>query len=216
MPNLFKRPTRIRPLLTGAAMATSLALITPMTAMAIGFESEITAPLPSSLKIEVTLSEDLAHRANNLPKKLSDRNGSARLNSAFSQNGYYGDKDLARLTERLERKLTERLAKADITTSDTAATVLRLTLVDAKPNRPTFTQLSKDVSLSFQSVGLGGAEIEGELIRAGGESLGTLSYDWFENDIRDAQFGGVWQDANRAIDRFARKAATTLAAGAGS
>jgi len=100
--------------------------------------------------------------------------------------------------------------KKGIEVSDNASTVLRITIQDAKPNRPTYKQLSVEPSLSFQSFGIGGAELQGELIAAGGRSLGTMSYEYYENDIRDAKFGGTWGDAHRAFGRFANKAAKTL------
>jgi hypothetical protein len=85
-----------------------------------------------------------------------------------------------------------------------------VTIEDARPNRPTFEQMSRDTGLSLQSFGIGGAEMSGELLSAGGQSLGQMSYAWYENDIRDAQFGGTWSDAYRAFDKFARQAADDL------
>ena len=58
--------------------------------------------------------------------------------------------------------------------------------------------------------GNGGAAIEGQLIAAGGEQVGKMSYAWYENDIEWAATGGTWSDANRALDRFASKTAKTL------
>ena len=197
-------------------MTSSLLFAASTSAQATGFESTINAPIAPNVKIEVSLAEDLAHRANNLPEKLSDRGAGSGRSTAFSQNGYYGDKDLARLSQRVEEKLTRALTKRGVAVSDTAPTVLRVTLTDVKNNRPTFRQLSKDVILSYQSFGNGGAELEAEVIAAGGSSLGTMQYDWFETDIRDARFGGTWSDANRAIDRFAKRAAKKLSSGAQS
>jgi len=153
----------------------------------------------------------MAHRANNLPEKLSDRGNARSLRAGFAGNGFYGDRDIERLTERLESKLEKKFAKKGIEVSDTASTVLRITIEDAKPNRPTFNQLSKQPGLSFQSFANGGAELEAELIAAGGQSLGTMSYRYYENDIRYAQNGGTWHDAHRAFSSFASKAAKTLA-----
>jgi hypothetical protein len=153
----------------------------------------------------------MAHRANNLPEKLSDRSNARSYNSGFSGNGFYGDRDLERLTKRLQSNLEKKFKKKGIEISDTASTVLRITIEDAKPNRPTFRQLSKEPGLSYQSFSNGGAELQAELIAAGGESLGTMSYRFYENDIRNAQYGGTWGDAHRAFGRFASKAAKTLA-----
>lgn len=190
-------------------------LFAPMMASANGFETTIEAPVATSVKIEVSLSEDLAHRANNLPEKLRDRGSSSArgLRSGFSSNGYYGDKDLANLVEEVEEELTHDLTKQGITVSEDAATVLRVTLEDVRNNRPTFEQLSREPALSMQSVSLGGAELSGELIDASGESLGTVEYEWFEQSFQDLTFArasGVWSDANRAISRFSKKTAKAM------
>ena len=176
-----------------------------------GFETTISVPVNTAVKLDVSLSDEMIYRANNLPKKLKDRGGVGLNRSGFSANGYYGEKDLNRLTERLEKRLTQQLTKRGVNVDDNASTVLRVTLTDVKNNRPTFTQLSKEPGLSYQSFGNGGAEIEAQLIRAGGETLGEMTYEWYENDIGDARFGGTWSDTNRTIDRFAKKAAKTLA-----
>lgn len=198
-------------LATLTATVGSLALLAAPAQARSGFESTITTPLTNTVKLDIQLSEKMAYRANNLPKSLKDRGGAGRFRSGFSRNGFYGEKDLNRLTARLEERLTQQLTKRGVSVDDNASTVLRVVLTDAKNNRPTFTQLSKESGLSYQSFGNGGAEIEAQLIRAGGESLGDMSYRRFENDINDARFSGTWSDANRTIDRFAKKAAKSLA-----
>lgn len=196
-----------------AATALTLSFVTAAPALAKSsqkFESSFAAPVSTAVKVEVVLGEDLAYRANNLPKKLRDRGHSVRSRSGFSQNGYYGERDLNRLTSRLEERMTKRLMKEGIDVSDTAVTTLRVVLTDAHNNRPTFKQMSKEAGLSHQSFGNGGASMEGQLLTSDGRSLGEISYAWYENDIRDAAYGHTWSDANRAIDRFARKTAKSL------
>ncbi len=200
----------MRKIFTASLLTISLLASAPAFAKSFGYDSTIVEPLTSAVKIEVVLSEDLSHRANNLPKKLKDRHGSHRFNAGFSNNGFYGERDLQRLTERLQTKIERKFAKKGITVSDTASTVLRVTIANAKPNRPTFEQLSRETGLSYQSIGIGGAEIESELIAPGGRSLGTLNYKWYENDIRDARYSGTWGDAHRAFSRYASRAAKTL------
>lgn len=200
----------MRSILASSLLALSFAVAAPALAKSRGYDTTVSAPLTSAVKIEVIVGKDMAHRANNLPVKLSDRSGARGFNSGFSGNGFYGDRDLERLTERLQSKLEAKFTKKGIEVSDTASTVLRITIEDAKPNRPTFKQLSKEPGLSFESFGIGGAELQAELIAAGGKSLGTMSYRYYENDIRDAKFGGTWGDAHRAFSRFASKAAKTL------
>lgn len=201
---------------TALILASTALILAPMSAVAKsrGFDSTISAPVQAPVKIEVVLSEELAFRANNLPKKLSDRgSGTRSLRSGFSGNGFYGDKSLNLLIEEVYEELNEDFAKKGILVSDDADIVLRVTLEDARNNRPTFEQLSRQPSLSFRSFGTGGAELNGELLSASGDTLGTVSYRWFESNIN--QFGfhqanGVWSDANRAISRFSNKTAKTL------
>lgn len=201
----------MRHILKSLILSAPLVLAVPMLANASGFESTLSAPLTTPVKLDIRLSEDLAYRANHLPKKLSDRGGSSGLRTAFSQNGHYGEKELDRLQERLEKKLTASLEKKGIIVSETASTVFQVTITDVENNRPTFKQLSSEPSLSYQSFGTGGAEFEAEVLAADGRTVGTINYDWFESDIRDANFGGTWSDANRAIDRFAKRVAKEFA-----
>lgn len=199
----------MRKLLTSSLVALSFVVAGPALAKSFGYSSTVTQPLTSAVKIEVVLSEDLAYRANNLPKKISARNG-RRLNSGFSSEGYYGDRDLDLLKKRLQEKVERRFAKKGIQVSNDAQAILRVTIADVRPNRPTHEQLSRDSTLSFQSFGKGGAEIESELLSANGESLGLINYKWYEDDIREASFGATWTDTYQAFDRYARKAAKVL------
>lgn len=197
--------------LKSSLIALTLIASLPIAAHAQGFKSTISSNFHGPLKVEVILSEDLAHRANHLPKDLSQRGSTSRLNSAFAQNGHYGEKDINRLVERLESRILSQMEKRGVATSPNAATVLRITLTDAKPNRPTFRQLSQEVGLSFSSISIGGAKMEAEVLSADGTSLGTMEYSWYENDIRDVHGSGTWSDAKRSIDRFAKKASKNLA-----
>lgn len=197
-------------------LATTALMFAPLGAAAKshGFETTIASPLQTPVKIEVVLSEDLAFRANNLPKKLSDRgSGSRGLGAGFSGNGFYGDRALEHLVDEVLEELTEDFTKRGIAISDDAAIILRVTLEDVKNNRPTFEQMSKEPGLSFDSFGVGGAELSGELVSNDGNSLGTVNYRWFETGLRNdgfARANGTWSDANRAISRFAKKTAKTL------
>lgn len=188
--------------------ASTLAITSPAMAGSRHFTSTMQAQ-STPVRINVTLGEDLAFRADNLSTNIRDRFNSRSINNGFANNGFFGQRDLDRLTERLKTRMETRLEKNGITVSDDATTVLNLVITDARPNRPTFKQMSKSTSLSMRSFGVGGAKFEGTLTNAAG-AQGEVSYRWFETDIRDAQFGGTWTDANRAIDRFARKTAKAL------
>lgn len=173
------------------------------------FTSTINSSIISPIKLEVNLSEEMLYRAQNLPKKLSDRNG-ARLNSGFSGNGFYGDKELKKLISKLEVNIKNEFSKYDIKISDDAETVLKVTLVDAIPNRPTFSQLAKEPNLSHQSFATGGAEIQARLLSPDGRVIGNLNYKNYESDIKNSRYGSTWKDSKKAFYWFAVKSAKAL------
>ncbi len=192
-------------------LCASLAFTAPaMAKNSKSFENSLSTAV-DTVRVEVSLSDDLVWRANNLPKKLSDRGNSRGLNDGWGGNGFYGERDLDRLVTRLNEKLTKRLMKEGVNVDESSSNILRITLTDVKPNRPTFEQLSRNVSLSQRSFGLGGASFEGQIITNNGETAGDISYAWYEWDITEAQFLGTWSDTHRAIDRFSRHTAKSLA-----
>lgn len=188
-------------------------LATPAFAQARGFDSDFSQKITGPFKLEVVVSEDLAHRANNLPKKLSDRGSRTRLNSGFGNNGKYGDREIEYLLEEMQEEITEDFAKRGLILSDTAPTLLRVTINEVKPNRPTFNQLSVEPSLSFKSIGIGGADVSAEIIGQGGNVIGTAEYDYFSSfNDRPLAGSGIWTDADRAFSRFSKKLSKKLAA----
>lgn len=177
-----------------------------------GYKSSITAIPTSAIRVEVALSEDLAYRANNLPKNVSRRGASRGINAGFANNGFYGEKDLNRLTARLEKWTSKELEKKGVNVSSDSNLVLKLTLVDVRPNRPTQKQLSKQPGLSFNSFGNGGAEIEGELFAADGSSLGIISYGYFDTFLDEFdRNSAMWTEARRVMQRFSRRVAKDIA-----
>ena len=74
----------------------------------------------------------------------------------------------------MEVNIKNEFSKYDIKISDNAETVLNVTLVNAIPNRPTFSQLAKEPNLSYQSFATGGAEIHAELLSPDGKVIGNL------------------------------------------
>jgi len=191
--------------------ATAL-LATPAFAQARGFDSEFTQAITGPIKFEVVVSEDLAHRANNLPKKLSDRGTGSGQNSVFFNNGFYGDRDIEYLVEKMTKELECDFEKYDVAVSDTSTTVLRVTIEDAKPNRPTINQLKHEANLSFRSFSLGGAGITAELRSGTGELIGQAEYDYFSLFNDDPNQGvAVWYDARQAFSKFSKKMVKTIA-----
>lgn len=188
-------------------------LATPAFAEARGFDASFSQAITGPIKLEVVASEDLAHRANNLPEKLSDRGSTRRLNAAFANNGKYGDRAIEYLIEDLQAEISDDFAKRGLKLSEDAPTLLRVTINEVKNNRPTFNQLREDSNLSFQSFGVGGADVSAEFISAGGTTIGTADYSYFSNfNDRPLQGLGTWSDATRSFSRFSKKLSKKLAA----
>ena len=187
-------------------------LATPAFAQARGFDSDFSQVITGPFKLEVVVSEDLAHRANNLPKKLSDRGSSIRLNASFSNNGKYGDREIEYLLEDMQKELLRDFTKRGLAFSDSAPTLLRVTIEEVKPNRPTFNQLSEDTSLSFQSVSIGGADVFAEVISTDGTIVGTAEYNYYSS-FNDGNIlgSGIWTDTERAFSRFSKNLSKKLA-----
>ena len=174
------------------------------------FQSSVQAPITSAVQVNVVIGDELAYRADHVSPKLRDRSNSRGLRDGFAGRGFYGQRDLDHLAARMERKLERQFEKRGIAISDQAATVLTVVITDADPSSPTFEQMSKKASLSMRSFALGGAKFEASLT-VNGQPAGDMTYSWYESDIRHAAYGGgVWTDANRAIDRFAKKTAKSL------
>jgi hypothetical protein len=58
-------------------------------------------------------------------------------------------------------------------------------------------------SLSMRSIYTGGATIRG--VEHGPRGDRTVSYSWYESDIRNERGSVTWTDADRAFDMFARE-----------
>lgn len=174
------------------------------------FIENITLPAAQPVKISVSLSEDMAHRANALPKAFHDRGSARGSRDGFNGNGFYGQKDLDRLKETVAKDLVKALSKNGVSVSDSSAYTLNVVITDARPSRPTFTQMKQQVNLSMNSIALGGAQLDGELVNSAGQSVGTVSYGWYENDLRHSYALRSWSDAERAISRFASKTAESI------
>lgn len=114
----------------------------------------------------------------------------------------YGVREAEFLTRDLQTTVEKSLARKGIYEGGR----VELTLVDVKPNRPTFKQLSDTPGLSLQSFGIGGAELSGRVITADGAET-PISFRWYETDIRQAYGNSVWSDAEWTFDRFARRLA---------
>jgi hypothetical protein len=109
-----------------------------------------------------------------------------------------GVRDVNELAARLQTAVERRLAK----TGAYDGARIELVLADAQPNHPTFKQLGDKPGLSYESFGIGGAEITGRAIAANG-TVTPIGYKYYESDLRFSRHGGTWADAEGTFDRFA-------------
>jgi len=114
----------------------------------------------------------------------------------------YGVREVERLAAELQADVAREIARTGIM----AGGKVELVLVDAKPNRPTLKQMSDRPGLSYQSFGVGGAKIEGQLVSMDGQ-VTPVSYKWYETDISQAWPKTTWFDAQWTFDRFAGRLA---------
>lgn len=109
---------------------------------------------------------------------------------------HYGARDVDRLLARLDEQAEAALAR-----SPYAGARLELVVEDAVPNRPTFEQMADQPGLSMESIGIGGAEVSGQLIMPDGARI-PVSYRWFETSLAHTFAAATWSDAERAFRRF--------------
>jgi hypothetical protein len=112
----------------------------------------------------------------------------------------YGQRELDMLAVDLQQDVQRALERSGQAGPNGAQ--LRLVLVDARPNRPTFKQLGDTPGLSLESFGIGGAEISGVLTNPDGSSR-NLHYRWYESDIRQSAYQSTWGDAEWTFNQFA-------------
>ena len=112
----------------------------------------------------------------------------------------YGEREGEYLTERVKSDLERELAKAGADVSR-----IDVTILDAKPSRPTFKQGGDEPGLDMhRSVSLGGMKLQAVAYDASGEAGEPFEYKWYESDIRQAGIS-TWHDARRASSRFASR-----------
>ena len=141
-------------------------------------------PTATATEVAVTYSEDFAEE--------------------LAEN--YGEREGEALTEDIIEDLEQAFDRAGVSPAR-----VDVTIVNAKPNRPTLEQLSDRPGLDMmRSISIGGMQLSGTAYDADGEVIATQDYEWFESNIRHVVGSSTWTDANRASRRFASKFAKQL------
>lgn len=121
------------------------------------------------------------------------------------------EKDIGvRETPVLTEILVGKLEKVFATKGIKADRVV-VTIEDAKPNRPTWEQVSNKPGLDpMRSISVGGARVTGIAYDASGKELATIDYDWYETDLNNVIAATTWSDARTSFERFANRFAAKL------
>jgi len=110
-----------------------------------------------------------------------------------------GQRDVNEQLTRLQTVVERRLARDGAL----QGAQINLVVTDLKPNRPTMQQATDKPGLSVvDSISIGGATIEGEVITADGQRL-PVRYSRFSNSLAEVHGYTTWQDADRAYGRLA-------------
>ncbi|MET0547430.1 MAG: hypothetical protein ABWZ40_14095 [Caulobacterales bacterium] len=117
------------------------------------------------------------------------------------------DKDYgAKEADFLKKDLREAVERSLDKSGATKVAYVKLTIDEAKPNRPTFYQTSKNTSLSYgDSRSLGGARVEAQLYDSSGALLSTVKHKYFTFNLDDVIAQSTWSDEQRAFDSAAYK-----------
>lgn len=141
-------------------------------------------PAAAATEFDISYSEDFA-------EELTDN---------------YGEREGDILAQEVIEDMTRAFEKSGVSPAR-----VDVTIINAKPNRPTMEQSRAKPGLDmFRSRSIGGMKLAATAYDADGNELATREYAWFENDIRDTVAASTWSDAKRASDRFARKFAKQL------
>jgi hypothetical protein len=115
----------------------------------------------------------------------------------------YGVRESEVLQESLKSRVEQALAKAG---AGGRVSRVVVTIEDAKPNRPTFNQVSDKPGLDpIRSISIGGAEVTGIAYDASGAQIAELNYDWYETDLSQSIGVDTWHDARWVFSRFANR-----------
>jgi hypothetical protein len=118
------------------------------------------------------------------------------------------------LSGAVTRSVSTALVRHGATMSQTAPITVEVTILDAKPNRPTMLQIFNRPGLDpGQSISIGGAELHAVLRSSDGQVLGEVDHRRFNAGLGDV-FGAqsTWTEARHAIRQFAEKVADAYVA----
>jgi hypothetical protein len=124
----------------------------------------------------------------------------------------YGAQEGESLRSNVEHSVRNALARRGIAAN--SGITIEIAIVDARPNAPTTQQVVNTPGLDqMLSFSIGGAELTAVLRNASGQQVAEVHHKQYDSSIVDVMPPtAIWQEAHRAIDRFAEKVADAYAA----
>lgn len=106
----------------------------------------------------------------------------------------YGDREIKIIIDEIESSINQALKGKDYK--------VEVLVNDISPSRPTFDQMSDRPELSYQSISIGGADLEGKVFDIDGDLLLEVEYEYTAPSLELALLNWTWDDASFAIDQF--------------
>lgn len=120
-----------------------------------------------------------------------------KLEKQFAEE--YGAKEKTVITDIIKNEIAKKFSGKDYR--------YEISINEVSPNRPTMQQMDNKPSLSYQSFGVGGANLSGKVFDQSGKLIAETKYDYHNNDIWHAQGNWTWHDAEWAVESFVKKLA---------
>jgi len=142
------------------------------------------------------------------PVSLTPVTFSSDFQTSLERN--LGVREGDRLRTRVEHAVSAALVRRGATLQSGAPISIDIEIIDADPNRPTFTQLSNPPYPSFmESTSIGGAQLRATLHGADGQVLDVVSHRQYNYSFDEFRYERptTWSEADRAINGFAEKVA---------
>ena len=120
-----------------------------------------------------------------------------KLEKKFAED--YGDKEKGVIADIIKQEIAKKFSGKDYR--------YEISINELTPNRPTMQQMDNKPGLSYQSFGVGGANLSGKVFDQAGNLIAETKYDYYSNDIWHSQYDWTWHDAEWAVESFVKKLA---------
>ncbi len=117
------------------------------------------------------------------------------LEKQFAED--YGDKEKTVIADMVKGEIAKKFNGKDYR--------YEISINAITPNRPTMQQMDNKPGLSYQSFGVGGANLSGKVFDQAGNLIAETKYDYYNNDIWHSQGNWTWHDAEWAVETFVKK-----------